>query len=148
MALMLAGCSCVKKNDSAKLLIVNVLDQELFNDCSIKGSINVPFEQLESVAKGWDRDTEVVLYCSNYKCTASGLGARMLKDMGFKKVWAYEAGMAEWYQQKLPVKGSCTEAYLAMDNKPIDSFDTSVDIISTGDLQKKMNTLEENAQAA
>jgi len=141
-SLLLVGCAFLKKKEPAKLQVVNVLDRDLFDDCHIKGSVNVPFEQLESFAKGLDKDTPIVLYCSNYKCTASGLGARMLKDVAFKDVWAYEAGLAEWYQLGLPVNGPCKEAYLKMENKPIDSFDTSVKIISTDELQKKMGLVK------
>jgi len=146
--ILLSSCSCTKKGEKPELLVVNVLDQEFFNDCHIKGSVNVPFEQLEDFAKKLDKDTHVVIYCSNYQCTASFLGARMLKQMGFKNVWAYEAGMAGWFQEKLPVEGSCTQSYLTMINKPLDmEKESDVEIITTQALQEKLKKMEQTAQA-
>ena len=137
--LFLSACSFGRKKGNSELLVVNVLDQEFYNDCHIKGSINVPFEQFEEFAKKLDKNTHLVVYCSNYQCTASFLGARMLKQMGFKNVWAYEAGMAGWYQEKLPVDGSCKQPYLTMSNKPlVGEKESDVEIITTQDLQQKM----------
>jgi rhodanese-related sulfurtransferase len=121
------------------LYVINVLDKEWYDDGHIKGSINVPFEQLELWAKKRDRSvTHVVLYCSNYRCTASGLGARMLKNLGFEHVWAYEAGFAEWYAARLPIEGPCEAGYLKIANEKMDSFDQQVHTITTADLHEKM----------
>ena len=71
----------------------------------LQGSINVPFEEVETFAKDLDRDAEMVVYCANYMCTASGAAAQKLKEMGFENVWAYEGGTAEWYQMGLKAEG-------------------------------------------
>jgi len=148
LAALLSSCGCLKKKEKPELLLINVLDKELFNDCRIAGSVNVPFEQLDDFAKKLDKDTHIVIYCSNYRCTASFLGARMLKQMGFKDVWAYEAGMAEWFQQKLPVEGSCKQAYLTMDNKAIEGdVEPDIAVITTEELQKKLAHAEQSTQA-
>jgi len=138
MTVLLSGCGCFKHEAGPQLLIINVLDPELFNDCHIDGSINVQFEQLESFASHLDHNTHVVIYCSNYKCTASLFGARLLKKMGFDHVWAYEAGMAGWFQQKLPSVGPAKQAYLTMENEPFEDESEKDLIISTQDLQKKL----------
>lgn len=135
----LGGCSCLKHHDKPELLVINVLDPELYNDCHIKGSVNMPFEKLEYFAQELDRNTPIVLYCSNYKCTASGFGANMLKKMGFTHVWAYEAGMAGWYQQGLPTEGPARESYLKAANSPLPEESTNKElVISTSELQQKM----------
>lgn len=141
-AALLSGCGCFKHTHEEQLAIVNVLDPDLYNDCHIDGSINVPFEQLEHFVSHLDPDTHVVLYCSNYKCTASIFGARMLKKMGFTHVWAYEAGIAGWYQQKLPIVGPAQQAYLTMENKPLEGESEKELLISTQELQQKMKTLK------
>ncbi len=140
--MLFPGCSCFKHEAVPQLLIINVLDPELYNDCHIDGSINVQFEQLESFASHLDPHTYVVIYCSNYKCTASLFGARLLKKMGFDHVWAYEAGMAGWYQQKLPSVGPAKQAYLTMENEPFENEAEKELIISTQDLQKKLATMK------
>lgn len=137
------------KQDSApqSLYVINVLGSKEFEDCSIVGSVHVPFEQVTNYAKTLPKTAEVVVYCSNYMCTASGEAYKIFTNLGFDKVWAYEAGMAEWYQQGLPVKGSCASAYLKskiekpaeedmLNNEPSDT----VRVITTQELYEKMVT--------
>lgn len=146
---LLAGCGDAQDLKKQGLLVVNVLDAEHFNDCHIKGSINVPFEQLDDFAKDLDKDkTKLVFYCSNYMCTASGFAAQKYKQMGFKNVWAYEAGMAEWYQKGLqagmaeryPVEGLCKKPYLTkeMSQSELDQKD-DISILSTEKLAEMMH---------
>jgi len=102
-----------------KLVVVNVLDKELHNDCHIKGSVNVPFESVQEYAVGhWPKDIELVFYCTNYKCTASGESARQLKALGYAKVFAYEAGIAEWHKLGFPVVGPCSSPVLKDYERP------------------------------
>lgn len=111
---MMASCG---KSEQKNLYVVNVLDELLYNDAHIKGSIQVALTDLAQKAQSWRKDATIVTYCSNYACTASSYAARMLKKMGFEKVYAYEGGMAEWHQlQKddasFAVEGPAKEAYL------------------------------------
>jgi rhodanese-related sulfurtransferase len=131
-----------KSKSEPDLYVVNVLDSNLYGDCHIKGSINVPFGEHEEWAKKLDKNSHIVFYCSNYMCTASGQAAKDLKKLGFNNVWAYEAGMADWFQNKLPVEGSCKEAYLNMQmNKPEIDQQDGVQHITTQDLHNKMKKM-------
>ena len=133
-------------NDAQQsLYVINVLDKESYEDCRIAGSINVPFEQIETFANDLPRSTEMVVYCANYMCTSSAAAAQKLKDMGFENVWAYEGGTAEWYQMnkkaegKYPVEGTCHASYLSAANeKPAEVATSAVAIISADELQQKM----------
>lgn len=125
-----------KKED---FYVVNVLDKKEYDDCHIKGSINVPFEDLEDYAKKkFDKDDTIILYCSNYKCSASKEGVKILNDMGLKKVYAYEAGMADWYQKGYPVSGSCKGSYLTAKNAPLPD-EEDIMIITTEELKEKVD---------
>lgn len=118
----LSSCSWFKSNEktestvSVPFVVVNVLDKKYYDDCHIVSpsiaSINVPMEQLQEyaldVTHGWNKDTTtIIVYCGNYKCLASGESAKMLKELGFKNVWAYEGGIAEWKYLGYPVEGTC-----------------------------------------
>lgn len=124
------------------LLVVNVLSEQLYDDCHIKGSVNVPFQELDSLIKNLDRDAHVVFYCSNYMCTSSGYAGKRLKDLGFEHVWVYEGGTAEWYQMGLPVEGPCTQSYL---RKPMDPIaqDVDVPVLTAQELACKMGLLQQ-----
>ncbi len=134
-----------KSEQKPKFYLVNVLDKSAFDDCNIEGSINVPFEDVEKFAQGLDKDAEVVFYCANYMCTASGASAEKLKQMGFEKVWAYEGGTAEWRQLglaeegkgKFPVRGVCQAGYLNAPNEKHEA-PSSVPTLSAEELREKL----------
>lgn len=139
-------CDQMKKNgEKTGMVVVNVLDKEYYDRCKVKGSINVPMEDLEKYAQdNWTKDTHIVVYCANYMCTASSEGARMLKKLGFEHVWAYEGGTAEMkHMYPEYVVGVCTDAYLDQYKKPEAAEGQAeeaadIEIISTDDLIKKM----------
>jgi rhodanese-related sulfurtransferase len=144
---VLPACWATKESSQNQtgLTIINVVEPQYFNDCHIAGSINVPFTQMESYAKKLDKNSEVVLYCTNYRCTASGESVKLFKNLGFNKVWAYEGGIAQWYQlnkqdpKKFPIVGKCAEKYLTLANeKPKDSGHESIPTITAQELQSKM----------
>jgi len=124
----LIGCDWFKgasKSEHASLVLVNVLDEELFKDCHIKTdghavlSINVPLDQLEEYAQQkLDKKTKIIVHCANFKCLASAEGAKMLKDIGFENAMAFEGGVAEWKSLGYPVEGACTQLYLEDLEKP------------------------------
>lgn len=146
IVLMLGGLSgCLSEEKKSGLFLVNVLDADHYNDCHIKApnSININIEDLDAFAATLDpKKAEVVFYCSNYMCLASGFAAKYFKDKGFVHVWAYEAGMADWYQKGLPVEGPCQKAYL---NKKIEKIELEqspeIRIINTDELVKRIEKL-------
>jgi len=132
-----------QKVKSSKLLVVNVLDDTLYSDCHIVNSLHVPFENVEDFIVNLARDTEVVFYCSNCQCTASGYAARKAREAGIGNAWAYEAGIAEWYQKGYPVNGPCKQSYL---NKKIEEPEKSLaqDFdMTTEELARKMQVESE-----
>ena len=99
--------------------IVNVLDKELYEDCHIKGSISVPFDVVrEKIEKLVDKGAEVVTYCTNYMCGASSAVRKELIKMGYKKVYVYEGGTAEWKAKGYPCVGPCKKGYLGTVGTP------------------------------
>lgn len=146
LGVLLAGCfgTAKKEKREPELVIVNVLDKKYHDDCAIKGSINVPFEQLMAYADAhWDKEqTYVVLYCGNYACTSSGAGARQLKNKGYKHAKAYEGGTAEWLHKGLPVDGPCKSGFLKNYEVPTGYEERAKEdadiIITTEELQEKI----------
>ena len=45
--------SCWQQSAPQKqgLVVINVLDKELYDDCHIKGSMNIPFEKVDQLAE-------------------------------------------------------------------------------------------------
>lgn len=143
MAFILFGLipACMDKavKKEAGLQVLNVLDKDLFDDCHIKGSRQVDFDAVDAWAQGVSPEADIVVYCSNYQCTTSDYVAKQLKKQGFDKVSVYEGGMAEWFQEGLPVEGPCTKPYLKKPLKKNEFIENSdIPIISVSSLAEKM----------
>ncbi len=85
-------------------VLINVLSREAFEQRHIRTSINIPVgsddfaQRVEDVAGGKDR--KVVVYCANFDCDASPKAARKLEADGFTRVFDYEGGTEDWFDQK------------------------------------------------
>jgi rhodanese-related sulfurtransferase len=139
---VLSGCWKLSiSKESPSFVLVNVLEKKFYDDCHIKGSINLEFDKVLDFARNnWDKEkTEVVVYCSNYQCTASGSVAKDLVAEGFKKVYAYEGGTAEWYQKGYPTEGPCIQRYVSAESMPSEDAVHDYPVISIEDLKKKID---------
>ncbi len=135
---VLPGCFWSSKAEQS-MYVINVLDKDLYDDCHIKGSVQVEMTDVEEFVKRLNKDTELVIYCSNYLCSASGAVADLLTELGYSNVYAYEAGMAEWHQKGLPVEGPCKSGYLKkVMTSPGHEEGLKIKIISTEQLFEKM----------
>lgn len=144
---LLPGCWPTKDvaQDNDKLVVINVLDKALYDDCHIKGSINIAFENVEDYLysrKG--DDVELIFYCSNRRCTASHHAAKKAIELGFSDVLVYVDGTAGWHQEGLPVVGDCKKKYLEKIIEKHASQDDEIVEISTNDLAQKMNIVSLN----
>jgi len=129
----LTGCF-VSRSEHQKLLVINVLDHAAYDDCRIPGSIQVDFDKVESYVQRMPKDTHIILYCSNYLCSASHFAAEKLIDKGYTNVQVYAGGMAEWFTTGLPVEGKAQAAYLRNPVPVPDEADFHVPVISQQDL--------------
>lgn len=141
---LLGGCAWF---GTQKPTVINVLDKAYHEDCHIPGSVQVPLAELPEFAKKLSKSQPIVTYCANYACTASGYAAEQLAKLGFTKVYAYEAGMAEWYSEGYPYEGLAEESYLTMDNKPTDGHTSAAgyNIISTTELASMLSVTKKGA---
>jgi len=99
-------------DESVTLMVINVLPKESYDDCRIKGSLNVPLAELEHASESWDKEQKIVVYCASYTCNASEEAYLLLKKKGFNRIWDYAAGMKEWRKNSYECVGPCTMDYL------------------------------------
>lgn len=86
-------------------VLIEALPEKAFNEEHLPGAINVPvqaddFEEKVKQAVP-DKDKPVVLYCANTECPASPQAAKKMEEMGYKKVYDYEAGKQDWREAGL-----------------------------------------------
>jgi rhodanese-related sulfurtransferase len=96
----------------SSLIVINVLDKQWYDDCRIKGSINVPLAHLKERAATWNKNQRMVLYAAQYKSSAARDAFQILDDMGFTNIATYEGGMREWFAKRFPTEGACQMDYL------------------------------------
>ena len=99
-------------DDGKDFAIINVLSKEHYADCHIPGSQCLPLQDLKVACTSWDKDKYIAVYCASYLCGASKEAAKMLTELGFKNVWAYEGGTKEWKEKGMPCEGACEMDYL------------------------------------
>lgn len=121
-----------------KLLLINVLDKDAYNDCSIPGSINIAYNKLQEATRPMAKDTEIIVYCGSYECSASKEAWHILDQAGFTNIWAYEGGMREWKQSGKPTQGACKAQYLIPKSGKPEMTDLSIKTITLEQLEHKL----------
>lgn len=87
-------------------VLVNVLDPSDFENEHICGSINIPVSTIGKDAVNiLNKDDTIILHCSGYSCTASGIAADKLDSLGFSDVWMFEGGIEEWKKSGYCLEG-------------------------------------------
>jgi len=143
MLMVLPSCLWFSTQEKElKLLVINVLPLEYYNDCHIKGSIQISFEEIEEKISSFDKDNHYVIYCADYPCMSSYYVAEMMTKKGFKHVWEYPGGMAEWYQKGYPIEGPAKEDYLSQDNEPLGPTQHQIPVLTAEELLEKIKQFE------
>lgn len=94
-----------KLTTEKELILVDVLEETDFKRSHIKGAVNIPLKRIATEAKKrFDKEDLIVVYCSNYNCSASPTAAKKLENIGFKNVYDYEGGKKEWENAGLPME--------------------------------------------
>ena len=92
--------------EKRKPVVIDVLSPDSYNKAHIKGAINIPFQLLKTRMAKLDKKATIVVYCASYQCHASTQAARQLSTLGFKNVYDYKGGIAEWQAAGLPVEAA------------------------------------------
>lgn len=85
---------------------IDARDQDIFEEGSIKGSINIPFNDFDpSYVEdyGIDLDVLYVIFCDGGECTLGADLAEVLFDLGYERLLLYEGGYPEWEENQDPV---------------------------------------------
>ena len=91
-----------------ELVLVDALAPMSYARSHLPGAINLPADWVEERApmRIPDLETEIVVYCSDVDCDASGIVARRLLELGYRNVRHYPGGKSDWVEGGLPLEGS------------------------------------------
>ena len=99
-------------DNNPDLIMINVLSEKYYNDCHIKGSIHIAFENLLEKVSSWDKDKDIVVYCATSTCDRSKKAYQLMQDLGFVNLSEYAGGIKEWFIKGYETSGSCALPYL------------------------------------
>ncbi len=86
-------------------VLVDALGRQHYERSHLPGAVNLPYEFVDDAEQVLsNKDAEIVVYCMNVDCAASGEEARELEDMGYKNVRHYAEGKQDWLEAGLPVE--------------------------------------------
>ncbi|MGB3683049.1 MAG: rhodanese-like domain-containing protein [Rubrobacteraceae bacterium] len=86
-------------------VLVDALGQQHYERSHLPGAVNLPYEFVDAAGQVLpDKDADIVVYCMNVDCAASGEEVRELGEMGYKNVRHYAGGKQDWIQAGMPVE--------------------------------------------
>ncbi len=85
--------------------LVEVLAKENYETGHIPFAMNIPVDKLSELASTMlpDKSQCIVVYCSDFLCTASTGAARFLQSMGYTNILDYKGGKQDWKNAGLPL---------------------------------------------
>lgn len=104
--------------DQGRVTVVFPLSPIEYDHQHIKGSVNIPLEQLEGRLPD-DKTSPLVFYCLGMKCVASWRAAEKAVDLGYQNVYAFRAGLPAWVEAGYP-----TESTAPLPNIDVDRIST------------------------
>ncbi|MFI2200447.1 rhodanese-like domain-containing protein [Streptomyces sp. NPDC020192] len=87
--------------------LVEVLPREEYDQAHLPGAVHLWLRDLDREAtRRLDPGRPVVVYCWDWLCDLSPRAAAALEQLGFRQVYDYVPGKADWLAAGLPAEGS------------------------------------------
>ena len=98
----------VRYLSTGSIMMVEVLPRDQYERAHLPGAINIPFEQVASLAPALlpDKQTPIVVYGLNFTWKTAQQVGRELLAMGYTDVREYEEGKQDWIAAGLPLEGN------------------------------------------
>lgn len=89
-------------------VLVEALPAGNYESGHLPGALSLPHDQVDELAPALlpDKDADVVVYCANGPCANSGIAARRLEQLGYRRVFDYNLGKQDWVEAGLPLETS------------------------------------------
>ncbi|WP_336367729.1 rhodanese-like domain-containing protein [Marinobacter sp. C2H3] len=88
-------------------ILIDTLPLGIFAEGHLPGAINLPSDDiLEQAPKRLpDRDATLVVYCASAACKRAGPAAGRLEQLGYTRLFHYDAGKKGWLAEGLTLEG-------------------------------------------
>jgi rhodanese-related sulfurtransferase len=92
--------------------LIDVLSRAHFEHAHLPGAESIPRAELHARApREITLDDAVVVYCADRRCRESCYAAVILAKLGYRQIYDFEGGLAEWRRQGLPLAGPSRAAW-------------------------------------
>ncbi|MGC9541310.1 CBS domain-containing protein [Streptomyces sp. UG1] len=106
----------VRRLAEAGAQLVEVLPREEYEDLHLPGAVHLWLRDLDhEAAERLERTRPVVVYCWDWMCDMSPRAAARLEQLGFRQVYDYVPGKADWLAAGWPAEGRSAAAPSAGD---------------------------------
>jgi rhodanese-related sulfurtransferase len=96
--------------------LVEVLPRKSYEQAHLPGALHIGLRDLDEQApERLDRARPVIVYCADELCDMSPRAAARLEQLGFRQVYDYVPGKADWLAAGLPREGQAASVPLAQD---------------------------------
>ncbi|NGO08886.1 CBS domain-containing protein [Streptomyces sp. HC44] len=96
--------------------LVEVLPREPYEQAHLPGALHIPLRDLEQRApERLDGGLPVIVYCADHLCDMSPRAAVQLERLGFRRVYDYVPGKADWLAAGMPREGTSAHRTRAAD---------------------------------
>lgn len=89
-------------------VLIEALPEESFREYHLPGAVNVPVNDQRFERKVLEvaphKDAPIIVYCQDECCDASPRAAEHLEALGYREVYDYQAGKADWRAAGNPVE--------------------------------------------
>lgn len=112
--------------------LVEVLPRETYELAHLPGAVHIGLRDLDRQARELlDTARPVIVYCADELCDLSPRAAARLEQLGFRQVYDYVPGKADWLAAGLPREGELASRPLSGDvadrDVPVCTVDQSLD---------------------
>ncbi len=93
------------KKEIKNLAIVDARGVDAFDGIAVQGAKNLSVRDTDEKslsAISADKNAPIVFYCGDYRCVSSSKSALIAEHLGYKNIYKYTGGIAEWKKQGLP----------------------------------------------
>ncbi|MGP4043893.1 CBS domain-containing protein [Streptomyces sp. 2A115] len=112
--------------------LVEVLPRKPYEQVHLPGALHIGLRDLDQQApERLDAGRPVIVYCADELCDMSPRAAARLEQLGFREVYDYVPGKADWLAAGLPREGQAASTPMAGDvadpNVPTCTVDQQID---------------------
>jgi rhodanese-related sulfurtransferase len=118
------------------LSIIDVRDHDTFNQCRIRGAMNMPMDRLPGGAEfSLQKDRDIYVYGANAEETSRA--ANTLRGAGFRRVAELKGGLEAWREVDGPLEGVD-----AMDDPGADAYNVFARLQAFNQEKSKENRMK------